>query len=77
MRHLGDNTGTSDRGGVTQEISKGNSRLTASSLQSSPERAEHRGQQERNEIGTLSQMFGHLENNVNGYLTDTREYVKI
>lgn len=77
MRHLGDNTGTYDRRDSTQEISKGNSRLTASSLQSSPERAEHRGLQERNESGTLSQMFGHLENNVNGYSTDIRECMKM
>lgn len=38
---------------------------------------EDRGLQERNKIGGLSQIFGHLENNVKEYLTDTMECLKI
>ena len=43
----------------------------------SPERTEDRGLQERNEIGRLSQIFGHLEYYIREYLTDTMEHLKI
>ena len=54
----------------TQESSKGNSRRV------SPERTEHGGLQERNEIGRLNQTFEHLENNSNRYL-DSMAHKKI
>lgn len=64
---------------LTQESSKGNSRLKAVPhvCSVSPEWVEDTGLQERYEIGTFSQMFGHLENNINVHLTDTMEHVKI
>lgn len=76
--HLSDNTGTQVSGGPAEEKAKG--RLgwqPCPRSVDSPRRTEDGGLQKRNEVGRLSEMFVHLENNITGYFTDTTERVEI